>query len=143
MPKLSPIAEKILQERGLTKVKRHKTGKKRDSFGKFAPKPQLSVRKKTPLMRYLEQKYHVAIEEVLVSGSLSIVAKQLGNEVDVSTISKWIKKLRLKYTKDNLPDCQDCKHRGLACEGGVCLILMSLELWELVLIKKEEMLNGN
>ena len=138
------LRDRILKERGLVKVKQHKAGKQRDSFGKFAPlpRPTMAGRSKTALMKYLEQKYHLAIEEVLVSGSLSIVAKRLGNEVDVTTISKWIKRFKLRYSANNLPDCDGCRHGGMACEGGVCLILMELGLYELVMLKKELMFNA-
>jgi len=136
------LKQRILNERGLVKVKERKPGRQRATFGKFAPAPRpiVSGKPKTALMKYLEQKYGVTLEELLVSGSLSMVAKKLGNEVDVSTISKWIKRFKLRYTADNLPDCTDCRHRGPACEGGVCLILMEMELYELVLLKKKEML---
>lgn len=140
------LKDRILKERGLVKVKERKPGHQRDTFGKFAPAPKavISGKRKTPLMKYLEQKYNVALEEILVSGSLSIIAKRLGGEVDVTTISRWIKRFNLRYSEDNLPDCTNCRHRGPACEGGVCLILMESEQWDLVLLKKEVMLNeGN
>jgi len=137
MAKISP-KERILKERGLTQVQTS-TRKSR----KFVPKvPTNSALPKTTLMKYLENKYGVAIEQVLTSASLSVVAKRLGNEVDETTISKWIKKLKLRYTKDNLPTCNGCVRRGPACEGGICLVLIELERYELVPIKKEEMLNG-
>ena len=140
----TPLTKRILQERGLVKVKKRKPGKHRNSFGKFAPipRPLVGGQPKTPLMRYLEQKYHLAMEEVLVSGSLSIVAKKLGNEVDVTTLSKWIKKMKLRYTPDNLPNCEDCQHWELACNGGICSILMQLEEWDLVFVKRQELLGG-
>ncbi|KKK55867.1 hypothetical protein LCGC14_3070220, partial [marine sediment metagenome] len=106
-----------------------------------AIKVTIAANLKTPLMQLLEHKYGYAIEDVLVSGSLSVVAKQLGNEVDTSTLSKWIKKLKLRYNADNLPDCKDCRQYGLACEQGVCYVLINLELYELVPIKRKEMLN--
>ncbi len=128
--------ERILKERGLVL----KQAAPRKSKG-FTPRilPDYSKRK-TTLMRYLEQKYGVAIEEVLLSGSLAVVAKRLGNEVDVTTLSKWIKKFKLRYTKDNLPDCKGCRQHGVACEGGICYVLIGLELYELVPNKKEELL---
>ena len=135
--KISP-KEKILQERGLVLTKPR---------GKYWYKPRPVVddtKPKTALMKYLEQKYKVDIVDVLLTNSLSKAAKRLGGEVDTSTLSKWIKRLRLRYTKDNLPECKGCKHRGVACDGGICYVLISLELWDLVPIKKEELLGeGN
>lgn len=135
---------RILQERGLVKVKKHKPGAKRDKFGKFLPLPKPSAKKlrKTPMMKYLEHKYHVVIEEALTSGSLSIVAKQFGGEVDVSTISRWIKRFGLRYTPDNLPSCDDCQHWNMACNGGVCSILMQREEYDLMFVKRKELLGG-
>lgn len=95
---------------------------------------------KTPLMRYLEEKYGKPIQDVLTSGSLSVVAKFWGNEVDVTTISKWIKKLKLRYMKDNLPDCTYCNSYVPTCDLGVCQILMDMELWDLVQLKRMEIL---
>lgn len=97
---------------------------------------------KTAKMLYLELRYNCRIEEILLSGSLSVVARKLGGEVDTSTISKWIKKLRLRYTKDNLPNCQYCRHKKTACIYGICYVLVEMELWDLVLLKKEEIVNG-
>ncbi len=136
--------DRILRERGLVR-KQGKRGRPRDTVGRFAPlpRPTVSGKRKTALMKYLEQKYGVAIEEVMVSGNLSQIVKRLGNEVDYSTISRWIKRFKLRYSANNLPDCTDCLHRGPACEGGVCYVLIGLELWELVLLKKEVMLNEN
>ena len=141
MKKLPTTKERILKERGLTINKPHKTARH-----KFHPaiKAPVSAIRKTPLMRYLEEKYKCKIEEVLVSGSLNVVANQLGNEVDKTTVSKWIKKFRLRYTADNLPNCDGCKQYGPACESGVCYVLMALELYELVPIKRKEMFDeGN
>ena len=134
----SKLQQRILKERGLIKVSKHKP--QRNTFAKFAPAPRITVagKSKTPLMRYLEQKYHVAMEEVLVSGSLSVVAKGFGNEVDVSTISRWISRFKLRYSETNLPDCNGCRHWEIACEGGICHVLMELEEWDLVWIKRQE-----
>ncbi len=138
MKRLTP-RDKILRERGLSEhqpaVRKHK---------RFLPSmvsTTIAGRSKTPLMRYLEQRYGLAIEKVLLSGSLSVVAKKLGNEVDVTTLSKWIKRFNLRYHKDNLPICEGCKSFGPACTVGVCYVLIALELYDLVPIKKKEMLD--
>lgn len=137
MAKISP-RDRILKERGIVQVQTS-TRKRR----KFFPKvPANSMLAKTPLMKYLESKYGVAMENILTSASLSVVAKRFGNEVDCTTISKWIKKLKLRYTEDNLPQCEGCVRRGPACEGGICLVLIELELYNLVPIMKEALLNG-
>jgi len=129
--------DKILKERGLTQT-RHVPKKHRHFMPEI--KATYSGKSKTPLMRYLEQKYHTAIEDVLVSGSLSVVAKKLGNEVDVTTLSRWIKRFKLRYTADNLPNCEGCKHYGVACQAGVCYVLLNMELYDLVPIKKAKVL---
>ncbi|KKN53793.1 hypothetical protein LCGC14_0598860 [marine sediment metagenome] len=137
MKTLTP-RERILKERGLLEKQSAPRKHKR-----LQPAIRVTVldRLKTPLMRYLEQKYGKLIEDVLVSGSLSVVAHKLGDEVDTSTLSKWIKRFKLRYSKDNLPSCMDCKQYGLACGQGVCYVLLGLELWELVPIKQKEVLN--
>ena len=134
------IKQRILKERGLVRV--DKRNKHRNSFGglRLAPKAIIAGKRKTPLMRYLEQKYGMAIEEMLVSGSLSVVAKKLGNEVDVSTLSRWITRFKLRYTEKNLPVCEGCTHADPSCEVGVCNILMKLEEWDLMLLKREQIL---
>jgi len=138
MKTLTP-RDRILKERGLL-VKQPAPRKHK----RLQPAIKVSIAaiSKTPLMRYLEQKYGKPIEDMLVSGSLSVVAKRLGSEVDTSTLSRWIKKLKLRYTEDNLPSCEGCKQYGLACQQGVCYVLLSLELYELVPIKQKEVLNG-
>lgn len=138
MRKLPTAKERILKERGLTRTKPKKSGQH-----KFLPSIKVSIAAipKTTLMRYLEEKYHCQIQDILVSGSLNVVAHRLGDEVDRTTLSKWIKRLKLKYTADNLPQCEGCQQYGPACESGICYVLMAMELYELVPIKKEEMFN--
>jgi len=137
MKTLTP-RERILKERGLLEKQPAPRKHKR-----LQPAIKVSIPDipKTPLMRYLEQRYGKPIEDVLVSGSLSVVAKQLGGEVDTSTLSRWIKRFKLRYTKDNLPNCEGCEQYGLACQQGVCYVLLNLELYELVPIKQKEVLN--
>lgn len=129
--------ERILKERGM--VKTRPSSKKRS---KVVPiiKPPVSGINKTPMMRYLEEKYGQPIEEVLISGSLTIIVKRLNGEVDRSTVSRWIKRLKLRYTPENLPNCHGCKEYRPACDLGLCYVLLNLELWELVPLKKEEIL---
>lgn len=133
------IRQQVMQERGMTSFKEHGRHKKL----RLVPQPTVPSRLKTPLMRYLELVHGEPIEKVLLSGSLSVVAKKLDNEVDTSTLSKWIKKLRLRYTADNLPDCGTCtRYIGFysSCESGICHILMELERYDLVLLKRKEMM---
>lgn len=136
--KLSP-KDRILKERGLLEYRpaprKHRRHLPIEII--YGGKP------KTALMRYLEQKYGQTIEELLLSGSLSVVAKKLGNEVDNTTLSKWIKRFNLRYHADNLPECKGCKHYGLACQGGICLVLVQLELYDLIPIMKEKLLEGD
>ena len=102
MTKQLTARERILKERGIIQVKPSIKKRSRLSPSIRATNPG---KPKTALMKYLEQKYGVAIEDVLISGSLAVVAKRLGDEVDVTTISRWIKRFKLRYTKDNLPSC--------------------------------------
>lgn len=133
------IRARLLKERGLAQHRPEK-GKHR----RFKPiiEGLTSGKSKTSLMKYLEQKYGEPIEQVLLSGSLSIVARKLGGEVDTSTLSKWIKKLRLRYNEDNLPNCESCSWYRPACDLGICYILIELELWDLLEVKKTQVLEG-
>ena len=131
------IRQQLLKEKGLTVFKpvvKHRA--------KLRPVPVPSVdgKLKTPMMRYLELVHGEPIEVMLLSGSLSAVAKRLDNEVDTSTLSKWIKRLKLRYSEDNLPNCQGCARYGTACESGICYILIELERYELLPLKKKEMM---
>jgi len=94
---MTSLKDRILKERGLVKVKKHIPGHTRDAFGGFVKSPKASIngKRKTALMMYLEQKYSVDIKEVLVSGSLPIIVKRLGGEVNYSTISRWRKRFGL------------------------------------------------
>jgi len=140
MTKTTPnnIRTQAMKELGITTFKQ--AGKQRrlkpDTVG------SIPSELKTPLMRYLELVYGEPVEKMLLSGSLSVVAKHLGNEVDVSTLSKWIKKLKLRYTADNLPVCDGCRRYGPACDSGVCYLLIELELYNLLEVKKSEVLAG-
>lgn len=141
MTQLTPsdIRRKLLSERGLTVTKPHPRRHRQ-----LRPTTKLITGgpTKTPLMKYLEQKYGRSIEELLLSGSLNVVAKLLDNEVDRTTLSRWIKRFKLRYTKDNLPDCEGCPHHGPACESGVCYVLIEQGLYELVEVKKKELMEG-
>ena len=138
---MDSIKQRILKERGLVRVDKRNT--KRHSFDGHRPVPNVVIdrKRKTPLMLYLEEKYHVLIETALVSGSLSVVAKKFGDEVDVSTISRWITRFKLRYTANNLPICEGCIHTDLSCNGGVCAILMELEEWDLMMVKRDQLLD--
>ena len=139
MTKLTPadIKLKVLRESGLEQFqpepKKHRQVRPR------MVRASINV-PKTPLMKYLEQKYGKPIQDALTSGSLSVVAKAWNNEVDVSTISRWIKRFRLRYSKDNLPSCEYCEHHQPTCDLGICGILMEMEKYDLLMIKKVEIL---
>ena len=130
------IRQQLLKEKGLTSFKPERV---KHSKLKPVPMPTTDPRLKTPMMRYLELVHGEPIERMLLSGSLSVVAKKLDNEVDTSTLSKWIKKLKLRYTNTNLPQCDGCSRYGSACDGGVCYILIELELYDLLMLKRKEM----
>jgi len=137
-PTLNDIRRQVLKDRGIASFK----PKKKQHHLRAVPKPTINPKLKTPLMKYFELVKGQPIEELLLCGSLSHVAKVLDDEVDVSTISKWIKKLKLRYTKDNLPDCEGCNKKGPACESGICYILVEQGLYDLLLLKREEMFSG-
>ena len=130
------IRQQLLKEKGLTSFKPDKIKHRKL---KPLPRPSINPKHKTPMMLYLELVHGEPIERLLLSGSLSIVAKKLDNKVDVSTISKWIKKLKLRYTENNLPQCDGCSRHEPACDGGVCMILMELGLYNLLTLKRKEM----
>ena len=133
------VKDRLLQERGLVSASPARHKRKRVRVQPIA----VGGIAKTPMIRYLEQKYNVAIDEVIMSGSLNQVVDKLGKEVDRSTVSRWIKRFRLRYSKDNLPNCVDCKHYQAACDLGICFVLINLELWDLVELKKEEINDRN
>ncbi len=132
------IRQQVLKDRGIVSFKE----KKKQHHLQPAPRKTINPKLKTPLMKYFEVKKGKPIEEILLSGSLSHIARQLDNEVEVSTISKWIKRLKLRYSKDNLPQCDGChKHDGV-CDGGVCHILIELEQYQLLLLKRKEIIDA-
>jgi len=137
MPKVTPnkIRQQLLKEKGITSFKAEPTKHRKL---RPVPQPVIDNHVKTPMMRYLELVHGEPIEQMLLSGSLSVVAKKLDNEVDTSTLSKWIKKLRLRYSEDNLPQCK-CARYGPACDDGVCYVLIELELYDLLSLKRKEM----
>ena len=94
---------------------------------------------KTPHMRYLEVVHGKPIEKLLLSGSEAKVGELL--DIDKSTVSRWIKRLKLRYTRDNLPDCTICTRAVPACLIGICVILVDLEQWDLVSLKEKEIMN--
>ncbi len=137
-PTPDKIKAKVMKERGITAFKSEPTKHRRL---RPVPQPTIDPKAKTPMMRYLELVHGEPIESMLLSGSLSVVAEKLDNEVDTSTLSKWIKKLRLRYTADNLPPCHNCPKYGPACDSGICYILIELELYDLLGVKKKEVMD--
>lgn len=136
-PTQTAIRAKVLKDRGISSFQ-PEHGKHRHL--KPIPQPTIDPALKTPMMRYLELVHGEPIEVMLLSGSLSVVAKKLDNEVHTSTLSKWIKRLHLRYTGDNLPCCDNCPKYGPACDSGICYILIELELYDLLEVKKKEVM---
>lgn len=135
------VKRRLLKEAGVTTTK--EVGRHRKL--KPTTKPSTGGPRKTPLMRYIEQKTGRTVEDLLLSGSLNHVAGICNKGeaqpiVERTTLSKWIKKLRLRYTKDNLPDCNNCGHYKPACDMGICTQLMELGLYDLIEYKKKEIL---
>lgn len=136
-PTPDKIKHQAMKELGITSFKPEPTKHRRL---KPVPQQPINSKLKTPLMRYLELVHGEPIEQMLLSGSLSVVAKRLDNEVDTSTLSKWIKRLKLRYTEDNLPCCGNCRRYGPACNSGICYVLIELELYGLLEIKRQEVM---
>jgi len=130
---MKSLKQRVLEERGLIE---HKEKGKHKRLAVIPPSPHDGL--KTPHMKYLELKHRKPIERLLMEGSLSVVAKNLG--IDTSTASRWISKLKLRYTEDNLPQCEGCSKYRRSCELGICCILSDMELWDLVLLKQKELL---
>lgn len=130
------IKAQVMKEYGITSFKPTPHKQKRL---KPTPQPTINNKDKTALMRYVELVHGESIETILLSGSLAVVAKRLDNEVDTSTLSKWIKRLKLRYTINNLPQCDGCPKYGGACDSGICYILIELELYDLLEVKKKDM----
>ena len=111
----STIRNRLLKERGLVPV----------SGGKLRKVPVTQLdHLKTDKMRLIEIKYGKTIEEMLTSGTCREVEKRYG--IDFTTVSRWINKLNIRYTPDNLPTCQDCIEMNTTCQvTGLCLVLKS------------------
>ena len=129
-----PIRDRILKAHGLTVVQSAKHKHRR----LMSQPATISNRNKTTAMLFIELRFGKPIEELLLSGSLSIVAKKLG--ISCSTASKWIKRLRLRYSETNLPNCKGCVEYHPVCDAGLCNILITKELWHLIDLKKQELL---
>lgn len=85
---ISSLRRNILKRKGLSPEPKTKRMRTEDELPDLYPK--------SPLMRYLEAKYKVKLEEVIFKGSLLDVRKYFNWEVDRSTISRW-RKLIQKY----------------------------------------------
>jgi len=131
------IKDRILEERGLIEHQTTKHAAKR--LARIPPSPLDSL--KTPMMRYLELKHGKPIQDMVMAGSLSQVAKKLG--VDSSTVSKWIKHLKLRFDDGNLPNCIGCEFERPACCLGICYILVQDKQWDLVELKRQQLVEGN
>lgn len=137
-PTPNDIRRQVMKERGITTFA--EKGKKRH-LTKVSVNP-IPSSLKTPLMRYWELVLSEPIERILLSGSLTQVSKRMDNEVDTSTLSKWIKRLKLHYSEENLPSCSGCMVVAQSCEVGICPILMDQGLYELVMVKRREVVDG-
>jgi len=137
------VNQKEIKERVLKEMDSQDFDKKR-TLRKTAKPPAARGVTKTPLMMYIEILSGKPIESMLLSGSLSVVSKKLtkisGRNIDPSTVSKWIKRFRLRYTADNLPDCGVCNQRQAQCDSGICGVLADQQLYKLVPLKQEQVL---
>lgn len=133
------LRNKVLAARGLRKQKPTRKRERSKLVRNTAEAIFVPDSIKTDKMRYLEVKYGKPIQHLLLAGSLSQVEKNLNHEVDFTTISKWIKKLKLRYTVDNMPKCDGCPRWNTLCQAGYCQLLADSQP-ELLLKKKEELL---
>ena len=133
------IRDQVLKERGLDSIQPVKRQGKAKEFRRKRPTSTVADNLKTDKMRWLELKHHKAIEEILTVGSLSAIVGAVKGDIDTSTASKWIKRLRLRWSESNLPNCDICKHwRTTQCTEGVCAILVEAEEFELALVKRRQ-----
>ncbi len=121
---------------------------KSHGIGRKPPTKYIEPHKPNPLhtktMAYLELRYGngQTLEYILMSGSLNQVVHKLGDEVDRSTISKWIKQFKLRFTPDNLPSCDGCTSHEIVCEQGICPILIDRSQWNLIGMKRNEVMDN-
>lgn len=130
------IRNKLLKERGITR-----TSPERHKRKKFLPANRFTISHKTPKMMYLEMKYNKRIEDILISGSLSSIVRAYGGELSPSTVSKWIKRFKVRYSVSNLPMCEECRHVHESCTypSFQCSILVMLGLYILVPLKRAQL----
>ena len=83
------LRKQILEERGLVSHQRAKGKGKR----LVTILPTMPTGSKTTLMELLEARHHKDIRELLITGSLTVIAENLG--IDFTTVSKWKKRLGL------------------------------------------------
>jgi hypothetical protein len=131
------LREKVLKQRGLTlkttgvhshsRIVAHLVGPDLDEY-------------KTPMMKYLEQKYALRLDQLLQECSLTQACKRLGREVDTTTLSKWKLRLGITYNDEHLPACEGCLTEDDKCDFGYCSILYERGRYDLMLIKKREVL---
>jgi len=96
--KQKDLRDKILAEHGLTVYQRAK-GKQRRLVTVL---PTMPTGSKTILMELLEARHKKDIRKLLMAGSLTVVAKNLG--IDFTTVSKWRKRLGLNGMEVNNVD---------------------------------------
>jgi len=87
--KQKDLREQILKEHGLISHQKAKGKGKR----LVTHLPTMLTGSKTILMELLESRHKKDIRELLITGSLTVVAKNLG--IDFTTVSKWKKRLGL------------------------------------------------
>jgi hypothetical protein len=130
------IRAKLLKERGITASAKAVNKRKR-----FVPAIEVQTIPKTAKMMYLEMKYGLHLEDVLISGSLNQIVARFGGEIDRSTVSKWIARFHARYTATNLPVCSGCKHMHPCCQHPTwqCNVLTVMGLYKLIPLKRKEL----
>ena len=135
MVRPNDLRKKLLAERGIVVIQTAK-----NIHHKLVPATTIQLKTKTAKMMYLEIKYGKRIEDVLSGNSLRQAAKIYGNEVDFTTLSKWIDKYKIKYSESNLPACAGCKCKHPTCDAvAQCNLLVELGMYDLIDAKRREL----
>ena len=127
---LLKMQENILRSRGLVRKKEKTTKHVRLSN-------TCRDHLKTTRMRLIELQFGSTIEEILLSGTVTAVAKKYN--LDKGTVSKWIYRLCLIMDTDQLPSCADCNQAREECLSGRCWKVETFDSG-LVEVKKQQMI---
>lgn len=83
---IAKLRRKILRDKGVRPLKHTNI--------MLPPHEHPDTFPKTDMMKMIEYKYKVKLEDFIFTGSLSEVARRLNGDVDRTTISKWRKYIK-------------------------------------------------